>query len=56
MLYGFIMVVVCALTLQSITVLFYGMPDYSTHQGNVVVTECNEKTIYRCNYWLLCGM
>jgi len=56
MLYGFIMDVVCALTLQGIIALFHGMPDYTTHQGNVVGMECNEKTIYRCNYSLLCGM
>jgi len=56
MLYGYIMVVVCALNLQSITALFYGMPDYSTHQGSVVVTKRNEKMIHRCDYWLLCGM
>ena len=36
MLYGFIMDVVYTLTLQGIIVLFYGIPDYSTHQGNVV--------------------
>jgi hypothetical protein len=48
--------VVCALTLQSIVALFYGMPDYSTYQGNVVGMECSEKTIYRCNNWLLYGM
>jgi len=56
MLYGFIMDVVCALTSQGIIALFHGMPDYTTHQGNVVGMECNEKTIYRCNYSLLCGM
>jgi hypothetical protein len=44
----FIVDVVYALTLQSTTALFYGIPNYSTHQGKVVGTECNEKTIYRC--------
>jgi hypothetical protein len=48
--------VVYALTLQSIMALFYGIPDYSTHQGNGVGMVCIEKTIYHCNSWLLGGI